>query len=447
MAQDLRDQLASNDPKVRAQAIKGMALSGNQDYLKYLIEIAENDPDPQVQDYARKAAQHLYTAQTKPQPKPEKKPDPEPIRQSPPEPEPTRQSPLEPEPISQPPPESEKTESEINAALANPMFEDEEEDLSPANVREAESKVQRAFSLHTSGQTKKALPIYAQALELNPELGKNSFSRSVASELTGKPFQEAMLILGDPDKLSEFIETNYGKAKKGGKKSSKKDSKPSKPNKRPQADRSKTGLIQTWLSFFGMTEDLFLAEQEKTNTEDTLLSVLVYTIATVVISMVTGFVQFQQITTLLGEELPQLPFNLGTIFFFILIGTVIMSPISFYLTTGLQFLGARIFGGSGAFKAHAYLLALIMVPATVLGGVVSLFAFIPFIGFLAGLAGFGISIFTIILNVRMVKATHNMTTGLAVASIIVPPIILSAIGGCLLMTIGSSLLAGLSQLQ
>jgi len=89
------------------------------------------------------------------------------------------------------------------------MFDREEEDLSPANVREAEGKVQRAFSLHTSGQTKKALPIYAQAMELNPQLEKNSFSRSVASELTGKPAQEALLILGDPDRLSEFIEENY----------------------------------------------------------------------------------------------------------------------------------------------------------------------------------------------------------------------------------------------
>jgi len=443
MAQDLRDQLANNDPKVRAQAIKGMALSGNQDYLKYLIEIAENDPDPQVQDYARKAAQHLYTSQTKPQPKPEQKPDPEPIRQSPPEPEPIKQSPPEPEPISQPPLESEKTESEIDAALANPMFEDEEEDLSPANVREAESKVQRAFSLHASGQTKKALPIYAQALELNPDLGKNSFSRSVASELTGKPFQEAMLILGDPDKLSEFIETNYGKAKKVRQKASS----PSPAKKRPQADRSKAGLIQTWLSFFGMTEDLFLAEQEKANTEDTLLSVLVYTIATVVISMVTGFFQFQQITTLMGEELPQLGFSLGTIFFIILIGTVIMSPIMFYMSVGLQFLGARIFGGSGDFKSHAYLMALILVPTTVLGGLVSLLALIPVIGFIAGLAGFGLSIYTIILTVRLVKVAHNLPTGKAVAGIIIPPIVLSAIGGCILMTIGSSLINMISQIQ
>lgn len=433
MAQDWITQLDSDDPKVRAQAVKAIALSGNQDYLKHLIEIAEIDPDAQLREYAKKAAQHLFSSQAK--------------TESTPTPTPTYAPEPEPEPIGQPPAAPEKTESEIAAALANPMMESEEDDLSNADVREATSKVQRAFSLHTGGQTKKALQIFAQALEINPLLIKDTYAKSVASELTGKPAQEALLILGDPDRLSEFIEVNYGKAKKGGKKDGKKASSPTRPKKQPQENRSRDGLIQTWLSFFGMTEDLFLAEQEKANTEDTLLSVLVYTIATVVISMVTGFVQFQQITTLMGEQLPQLGFNLGTIFFIILIGTVIMSPISFYLTTGMQYLGTRIFGGSGDFKTHAYLMALVMVPATVLGGVVSLLAFIPVIGFLAGLAGFGISIFTIFLNVRLIKSAHNVSTGQAVASIIIPPIVLSVIGGCILMTVGSSLLAGLSQLQ
>jgi len=92
-------------------------------------------------------------------------------------------------------------------------------------------------------------------------------------------------------------------------------------------------------------------------------------------------------------------------------------------------------------------MALILVPTTVLGGLVSLFALIPVIGIIAGLAGFGLSIYTIILTVRLVKVTHDLPTGKAIAGIIVPPIVLSAIGGCILMTIGSSLLAGLSQLQ
>jgi len=443
MAQEWLKKLDSEDPKERAQAVKEIALSGNQAYLKYLIEIAEIDPDAQLREYAKKAAQHLYASQNRSEPAPAPAQRPAPAINNIPDPDPEP----EPEPISHAPAETVKTESEIDAALASPMLEMEEEDLSPANVKEATAKVQRAFSLHTSGQTKKALPIYAQAMELNPNLEKNSFSRSVASELTGKPVQEALLILGDPDRLSDFIAENYGKAKKGGKKKGKEDSSAAQPKKRPQADRSQTGLIQTWLSFFGMTEDLFLAEEEKANTEDTFLSVLVYTIASVVIFMVTGFVNFREVLVILNEYTEGPGFNIGMVFFFILIGTVIMTPLSFYLTVGLQYLGARIFGGSGDFKSHAYLMALIMVPATVLGGVVSFLAFIPVIGFLAGLAGFGISIYTIFLNVRLIKSAHNMTTGLAVASIIVPPIILSAIGGCLLMTIGSSLLAGLSQLQ
>lgn len=431
MLQDLIDQLNSDDPNVRAQAVKEIALSGDQGYLKYLIAIAEKDPEPKLREYAKKAAQHLYATQTKTQPAP--------APQHTPEPEPEQ----EPEPIRQTPAAREKTESEIAAALANPMSGMEEDDLTSSEVKQAASKVQRAFSLHSGGQTKKALQVYAQALELNPFLNKDTYARSVASELTGKPTQEALLILGDPDRLSEYIEEKFGKAKKAGKK----DSAPASAKKAPKEDRSETGLIQTWLSFFSMTEDLFRAEEEKANSEDTLLSVLVYTIATVVVSMVTGFVQFQRITTLMGEQLPELGFSLGTIFFIILIGTVIFSPISFYLTTGMQYLGARIFGGAGDFKTHAYLMALVLVPATVLGGVVSFLAFIPLIGFLAGLAGFGISIYTIILNVRLVKSVHNLATGRAIAGIIIPPFVLIAIGSCLLMTIGSSLLAGLTQIQ
>ncbi len=427
MAQDWIAQLDSDDPKVRAQAVKAIALAGNQDYLKYLIEIAEVDPDAQLREYAKKAAQHLYSSQAK--------------TEATPTPTPTFTP--EPEPISQPLAEPAKSDDELAAALARPLPEVEEEDFSTADIKEAESKVQRAFSLHTSGQTKKALPVYAQALKLNPHLEKNSFSRSVASELTGKPFQEALLILGDPAKLSEFIKENYAKNKKGGQKAST----PAHVNKQPKTDRSRSGLIQTWLSFFGMTEDLFLAEQKKANSEDTLLSILVYTITAVVIFMISGFFQFQQITTIMGEQLPQLGFNIGSVFFFILIGTVILTPLTFYLTVGLQFIGVRLFGGSGDFKSHAYLMALVQVPATILGGVVTLLSLIPIIGFLAGLAGFALSIYTIILTVRLVKVSHDLTTGKAIAGLIIPPIVLIAIGSCLMMTIGSSLLAGLSQLQ
>ena len=137
----------------------------------------------------------------------------------------------------------------------------------------------------------------------------------------------------------------------------------------------RTNLMGAWLSFLSMTEDFFKAEARKANGEDTLLSVLVYTISAVVIFMINGFFQFQQISTIMNEQLPamgsELPafdFNIGIIFFVILIGTVIMTPISFYLSVGLQFLGSRIFGGVGTFKTHAYLMGLVIVPMTILSG-------------------------------------------------------------------------------
>lgn len=421
MAQDWIAQLDSDDPKVRAQAVKAIALSGNQDYLQYLIEIAEIDTDAQLREYAKKAAQHLYSTAQSPEPE---IPSPTPKVLS--------------EPI-----EPEKVPDKKKASTPPDPVATEEKEISRGDRKKAEEKVQRAFSLHMGEQTKKALPIYAEALKLNPDLGKNSFSRSVASELTGKPYQEALLILGDPAGLKEFIKENYAKKKKDGQK----NDTPARAKKQPKTDRSRTGLIQTWLSFFGMTEDLFLAEEEKANSEDTLLSVLVYTIAAVVIFMISGFIQFQQITDIMGEQLPQLGLNIGSIFFFILIGTVILTPLGFYLSVGIQFIGVRLFGGSGDFKTHAYLMALVQVPATILGGVLSLLSLIPFVGFLAGLAGFVLSIYTTILIIRLVKVSHDLTSGKAIAGLVIPPLVLIAISSCLMMTIGSSLLAGLSQLQ
>ena len=48
MAQNWKEQLASDDPKIRAQAVKQLALSGERDKLTVLRAIVENDPDPSI---------------------------------------------------------------------------------------------------------------------------------------------------------------------------------------------------------------------------------------------------------------------------------------------------------------------------------------------------------------------------------------------------------------
>lgn len=418
MSEDWKTQLKNEDPRIRVEAIKAMANSGDRAYLPFLKEVVENDIDPRVQDYARKAARHLFTTTEGPIPeKTPPQPDPEPVREQ------------------QPPvPESEE------AALGR--------SLPPGERTAAETKIQRALSLHMRGDTQKALKAFAQGLDLDPNLSNETFTRSVASELTGLSSDQALDILMDPEERKELLATKKKNIPETPQEAESEGSpRPEKPRK------PRGGIMGTWLSFFSMTEDMLADEAKNANTEDTFLSILVFTIASVVISMIAGFIQFQRIMAFLpqimaemGEEMPPLDINFGVIFIVMFVATLIMTPLFFFIASGLQFLSSKLFGGSGDFKSHFYLLALIQVPVTVLGGVISFLSYIPGISFLAGLVSLGLLIFTLIINIRAVKAVHNIGTGRAVGAVILLPIILAALGGCLVMFFGSALISALAGL-
>ena len=416
MSEDWKSLLQSEDPRDRVKAVKAIANSGDRANLPYLKGIVENDPDPRLRDYARKAARHLFTSTEKTE-----------VEQVPPQ---KRKKPVQ---------EREPQSPEKGAAAPPPL-----ETVPPAERSSAETKIQRALSLHMNGNTQKALKAFAKGLDLDPNIANETFTRSVASELTGLDPDEAIAKLRDPEERKVLLNPPKETAKKStqarGIGVSSETAQPGKPRE---------GLVQTWLSFFSMSESYLAEEADHANTEDTLLSVMVFTIAAVVSFMITGTVQFRQVFTLLneqmaqaGESLPLMDFNFGVIFLIMLVSTVIITPLSFFIGSGLQFLGGRLFGGSGDFKSHLYLLAVIQVPVTILGGVISIISLIPFIGILAGLAGLGLSIFTLIIAVRIIKAVHNLSTGRAVAGMILPPIILVILVGCL-MTIFGSALAGM----
>lgn len=370
----------------------------------------------------------------------------------PPEPEKEEvKKPAEPEPAL-PMPEKEQAPAESSRpAWAAPAKEPDKEKKKPpssltkADREAAQNKIQRALTMHMKGDTQKALKSFAQGLDINPNLANETFTRSVASELTGLTPDQALEILMDPEDRKELIKPSKGKTKPSQEKGEK-DQTPG-PKAPPKA---RSGLIQTWLSFFFMDEDFLAEEAEHANIEDTLLSILVFTIAAVFFFMINGFVQFRQIMTMItqmlaeqGEALPAMDFNFGIVFFFMLIGTLILTPLSFLIGSGLQFLGARVFGGDGEFRSHFYLLAVIQVPITILGGAATLLALIPGIGFIGGLVGLGLTIFGLIITVRAIKAVHDLATGRAVAALILPPVILIFLGGCLIMIFGSALLSAL----
>jgi hypothetical protein len=418
MAEDWKEQLNSDDPKIRAQAVKKLAVSGDESNLLVLKSIVETDPDPNVREYAKKAARHLFRSLQTQQQEEETPAD------------------VAPEPIPQ---EVDRTDPEESHRLA------EELNIPRSDIQEADQKVQRAYSLHLSGRTPKAIPVYAQALELNPTLKKDSYARSIASELTGKIPDEALRILMDPSEREDLIADIKGKPGKS-------DQETDLPSSKLQQDqepidRSSSNIFQTWMSFFQMDEMFLKGEVRKANNEDTLLSVFVFTIAAVIIFLINGSLQLQQINAILNEELPQLGVNLGMIFFIILIGTVVMTPVGFYINTGMQYLGVRLFGGSSDFKTHAYLMALIQVPTTILGGLLGLLAQVPVVNIITGLAGFALSIYVLILTIRAIKVAHHVSTGRALGGIIIPPILISVVVGCIMMIFGSALIGLLGQAQ
>jgi predicted esterase len=74
-----------------------------------------------------------------------------------------------------------------------------QKEVSPAEKQAAANKLQRAFSLHTAGQTPKALKLFLRALELNPELVEDQFAENLVKELTGLSPEQAIQSLQNPE--------------------------------------------------------------------------------------------------------------------------------------------------------------------------------------------------------------------------------------------------------
>ncbi len=207
-------------------------------------------------------------------------------------------------------------------------------------------------------------------------------------------------------------------------------------------DRTFGELVQNWTKIFRMNERFFRAELPYANAGDTFLNVLVNTIITVIFFMISGTIQFQAAMQALQSELAmvgqQLP-NLGVLFVGLLIGTVLFTPLSFYLSVGLQFLGARIFGGRGKYGQQAYLQSQFLVPVTILSGLITLGSLLPFVGCVLGIVGLALWIWTIILTVRSLKVAHNLSTGRALLAVLAIPLLLIFIGGCILFATGTML--------
>jgi hypothetical protein len=181
MDQILEEQLDSQDPRERAKAIKTLALSGEKEHLDLLKDIHEFDPEPQLREYARKAAIHLFQNLNEPDPG---------------TPQAVEQEDFQPKP-------NELT----SVTLDTTPRKVEKQAVSKPDREKAAKLVQRAFTFYSTDKPKKATKAFTKALEINPGLEGETFAGNLAMELTGLPLETAFASLRGPQAKKELLES------------------------------------------------------------------------------------------------------------------------------------------------------------------------------------------------------------------------------------------------
>lgn len=99
----------------------------------------------------------------------------------------------------------------------------------------------------------------------------------------------------------------------------------------------------------------------------------------------------------------------------------IVSIVAMFIGSGVLYLLAKVFGGKGDFNTQTYLFSLYQAPIILIASLVS---FIPFAG---TIIVFVIELYALYLLTFALKETHNYSTGRAVATWLVPMVILIVI--------------------
>lgn len=96
------------------------------------------------------------------------------------------------------------------------------------------------------------------------------------------------------------------------------------------------------------------------------------------------------------------------------VGIFLVFGGSFFLGAGIEYLLARLFGGTGTFLIHTYAMSLVAIPLDT-AGIVALI--IPVVGILVLL---GVGIYSTVLMVLAMQSAHHLPTGKAVAVVLIP---------------------------
>lgn len=100
--------------------------------------------------------------------------------------------------------------------------------------------------------------------------------------------------------------------------------------------------------------------------------------------------------------------------------TLFVVPIAFLLGSGIYFVIAKMFGGTGDFSEQTYLLSTFSVPIIIVNAIIGV---VPYLG---GCVTFFISIYQLVLAYFAIKVSHNLSSGKAIMTILIPILVVFA---------------------
>ncbi len=195
---------------------------------------------------------------------------------------------------------------------------------------------------------------------------------------------------------------------------------PTPPQRRPFEE-----ITHLWTKIFQMDDAFFASEARYANATDTLVSVLILAAVSAIASVLFQLAG-NSLESLMPADYRAMMDSSSGAFDLVasLFGGFFGSILGFYFGSGLTYLAAKIFGGQGSYKTQTYLMTLFAVPIGILN---ALLGWIPCIGWLGML---GLAIYEIVLNVRMFRVVHGLSTGEAIAAVLLPSIIVGGLIAC-----------------
>jgi hypothetical protein len=184
------------------------------------------------------------------------------------------------------------------------------------------------------------------------------------------------------------------------------------------------GWIDTWRRVLTQPgEPVF--EQEKVNPNGSLQTALIWVVIAAVVAAIFGAItaalNLSSANAMLSQLPPEIAAQMGPMLSMAAGGggfwAIIMVPVFFLIGTFITHLVAKVLGGQGEYSRYAYLNASFQAPITMISSIVAL---IPFLG---GCVGSLLGIYGLVLTYFAVKVNYSLSSGKAIAVVLIPIIL------------------------